>query len=168
MPNAIRTATRKATRSDIPALVALKSDVAREAYSSIYGSERVEKWIAKNCTDAWFDYRLAGRGYEIVVAERGGEVVGMGVMRRRGVRADMSGLYVKYPGCGIGREIATERIRIAREMGCTHERASVFRENDRAIDFVTRRGLTATGGGFSEEILGTRARHYEGELGSPS
>ncbi len=75
----------------------------------------------------------------------------------------MSGLYVLEPGRGIGTKMVRERERIARELGCTRTRASVFRNNEPAKRFVSSRGLDLVRG-YREPTFGVMVDHYEGSL----
>lgn len=153
-----------ADRADIPELAALKVEVARRAYSRSHDPELVEQWVAKNCGEDHFRYRIGRSGYSVLVARRKGKIVGVATMRKRGDRADMSGLYVLEPGQGIGSELVARREDLTREQGCTRTRASVFRSNEEGKSFVLRRGLERTGKGFREPVFGVVVDHYEGDL----
>lgn len=153
----------EATRDDISGLAELKAAVARRAYSRSHDPAKVEEWVRKNCGEGHFRYRIGRSGYSVVVARRGGRIVGVATMRKRSDRADMSGLYVLEPGKGIGSELVRCREKIARDQGCTSTRASAFRTNEDGRRFVTRRGLKKAGG-YRETILGVMVDHYEGPL----
>lgn len=153
----------EASREDIPELTELKREVARRAYGGIHDPDLVDAWIAKNCREDHFRYRVDRSGYTVLLARRDGRIVGVATMRKRGERADMSGLYVLEPGTGIGTGLVRRREQIARSQGCTSTRASVFRTNEDGRRFVTRRGLVKAGG-YRETILGVMVDHYEGPL----
>jgi L-amino acid N-acyltransferase YncA len=152
-----------AVREDIPELSRLKQTVARRAYSASHDPRPVEAWIAKNCGEDHFRYRIGRSGYTVLVARSGGSIVGVATMRKRGDRADMSGLYVLEPGKGIGTGLVERRDEIAEDLGCSRVRASVFRTNEDGTRFVTKRGL-AKAGGYRETTLGVMVDHYEGAL----
>lgn len=96
-----------ATREDIDALVALKTEVVRKAFGELY-PDRVEEYIAKNCDRKHFEYRIGREGYYVFKAEdAGGNILGVATLRPRGSRADSggSGLYVSDRGSGIGSKL---------------------------------------------------------------
>jgi GNAT superfamily N-acetyltransferase len=156
--------TRPATTSDIPALAALKAEVARHTYEGAHPGPELESWLQANCGEAHYRYRVGRRHYHLLVAtDNVGAIIGVASMRIRGERADMSGLYVKTPGLGVGTQLSKEREDLARELGCTSLRASVWRSNERARDFICGRGLVR-GGGYRERTVGVMVDHYEGSL----
>jgi L-amino acid N-acyltransferase YncA len=159
---------READVHDIAALCALKEEVARATYA---GEPALEEWISHNCGEGHYRYRIGRSGYHVLVArDREGQVVGVATMCQRGRRADMSGLYVLKRGCGVGGALSRERDALAMGLGCTSARASVFRTNAGARDFVLSRGYSkkAKGSpgssGFREPILGVMVDHYERSL----
>jgi GNAT superfamily N-acetyltransferase len=155
----------EASESDIPALVQLKQQVVSEAYGELYPKEQVERWIENNANDKHFNYRIGRSGYKVFVArDDKGQPLAVGTMRRRGNRADMSGLYVLQRGQGLGTKIAKAREAYAKQIGCTRTRVSVFRTNTPAQKFILGRGFAKTSGGFREPTFGVRVDHYERDL----
>jgi L-amino acid N-acyltransferase YncA len=155
---------RDATLDDVDAIVTVKTDAARRAYAAEHGGRQLDEWIKKNCTAAHYTYRISRRSqYTVLVAETDNQIVGVAVMRPRGNRADMSGLYVLTPGEGVGRALITARAQIALDQGLTRQRASVWRTNTAARQLMTHLGLTRTRG-FREPLTGVMVDHYEGPL----
>jgi len=170
-PPGLRTvpvSVREAGPDDIAAICALKSEVARATYGGLHDEAALEEWIAHNCSEGHYHYRIGRASYHVLVAhDRKGQLLGVATMRQRGKRADMSGLYVLKKRRGIGRSLAQERNRLARELGCTSARASVFRDNEKARLFVIGQGYSRKGSGtpgstgFREPILDVMVDHYE-------
>ena len=153
-----------ATRDDIPDLARVKTLVARRNYAAAHAGADLNRWLEEHCGEKHYRYRVGRSGYDVLVArDRDGEIVGVATMRQRGKRADMSGLYVLYPGQGIGTELVAARERLARERGCTRVRASVWRTNERAKAFVVGRGFERVGG-YRESTVGVMVEHYERDL----
>lgn len=156
-----------ARMEDIPALAALKRDVASRTYGVHYDGALLAQWLDEHCGEAHFRYRLSRPSlYKVLVARDAADApIGVAYLRQRGTRADMGGCYVAAPGEGIGRTLCDDRDRLARDMGCTRARVSVHRTNERARRFVAAQGYQPVPGrGYRDATLGVMVDMYERSL----
>ena len=158
---------RQATRDDIPALAALKREVAAAAYGAGHAGPALDAWLEGHCGESYFAYRVGRKDYHVFVAcDEQGEIVGVSGYRRRGDRADGSsvGLYVRESGRGVGSALHAAREAHARSIGCTRARVACWRTNERAREFVQARGYRPTGVGYREQTTGVRVDQFERDL----
>jgi GNAT superfamily N-acetyltransferase len=149
---------------DAEQLARIKAQAARRAYRPVHGKENVERWVAEHCTAKNFSWRIGRKAYRVLVAQdQDGHAIGTVVMRRRGQRSDLSGLYVAKPGQGVGAQLMKHCEQLAREDGCTGIRYSVFRSNAPMKETMLSRGFTRAGG-FRESTLDVMVDHYERPL----
>jgi len=140
---------RSARGGDVGAIVALLADdelgAGREGGAE--DADYARAWAAIE----------ADPGTEILVAERGGEVVGCvqvtvtpGLSRRGASRATFEGIRVRRDarGTGVGAAMMRRAIEIAREKGCAVGQLTSDRSRDGAHGFYERLGFEATHVGF--------------------
>lgn len=142
--------------------------MARKAYRQWFKRDELERWLRANCGPAHFQYRLAREAYTVLRATLEGELVGLAYSRQRGERADIGGLYVLYPGEGIGRALLQELESRAQERGCRSARLSTFRLNQPAREFALRQGFTPISYSYRERSLGVMVDSFQRELDSPA
>jgi L-amino acid N-acyltransferase YncA len=154
-----------AEREDIPELAVLMREVAKRTYSPAHDSAELVRWLQENCSQSHFRYRVGRSGYRVLVARdpASGQIIGMGTLRQRGNRADISGVYVRDSGRGVGSQVLKQLETVACELGCVRARASVWRTNEPSKEFFKRRGLRKAGG-YREQTVGVMVDHYEGDL----
>jgi GNAT superfamily N-acetyltransferase len=140
---------RPANRADVPAIVALLADdplgAAREdlADPAVY--------------DAAYDRVVRDPGQHLVVAERGGVVVGTlqlsvvpGLSRRGATRSIIEGVRVERSerGSGLGTELVTWAVEESRRLGCTIVQLTSDASRTDARRFYERLGFVASHVGF--------------------
>lgn len=91
---------------------------------------------------------MARPGSVIVLAERGGRLVGCCHLERRDSSTAYFGMFAVRPreqGGGIGRALLGEAARTARTWGCSELRMSVIRQRRDLIGWYARIGFLPTG-----------------------
>ncbi len=140
-------AFRPATPSDIPAIVALVESAYR-GDSSRRGWTTEADLLGGQRTDAdGVRETIEKDGSVIVLAERGGTLVGCANLERQG-RAGYFGMFAVDPilqGGGVGDAILRECERLARSWGLQTMRMTVFWMRHELIAWYQRRGYAATG-----------------------
>ncbi len=138
---------RLATPSDIPAIVALVESAYR-GDSSRRGWTTEADLLGGQRTDAdGVRETIEKDGSVIVLAERGGTLVGCANLERQG-RAGYFGMFAVDPilqGGGVGDAILRECERLARSWGLQTMRMTVFWMRHELIAWYQRRGYAATG-----------------------
>lgn len=138
---------RRATRGDLPALVALLADDALGR-----AREQLTTPLAADYHDA-FDAIERDPNQELLVATRGAVIVGMlqltftpYLTHRGSWRATIEGVRVASAqrGAGIGRRMFDWVIARARERGCRLVQLSTDKSRVDAIGFYQRLGFKAT------------------------
>jgi len=140
---------RYARAGDVGAIVALLADdelgAGREGGAE--DADYARAWAAVE----------ADPGTEVLVAERGGAVVGCvqitvtpGLSRRGACRATFEGIRVSRDarGAGVGAAMLGRAIEIARERGCVIAQLTSDRSREEAHTFYERLGFEATHVGF--------------------
>jgi GNAT superfamily N-acetyltransferase len=158
---------RAAIKEDIPALTLLKREIAHKTYAASHAGAALDKWLAEHAGRGFFDYRIGRKDYYVFVAtDEKGEIIGFGGYRQRGSRADGSsvGLYVRYPGKGIGKLLNVAREEHARSLGCKRARVACWRTNKKAQAFVISQGYKKTGSGYRDTTTGVMIDHFERDL----
>lgn len=138
---------RAATRSDVPAIVALLADDGLGKGREVVGEEvDAAYWRA-------FDEMDGDQNNVQVVADRDGEVVGTmqltfirSLTRRGGLRAQIEGVRVRADerGAGLGRQMVTWAIDQARERGCQLIQLTTDKRRTDAHRFYASLGFEAS------------------------
>ncbi|HEX6643283.1 MAG TPA: GNAT family N-acetyltransferase, partial [Gemmatimonadales bacterium] len=148
---------RRARRDDLPAIVALLADDAlgavRESATDTLPAEYARA----------FDRIAADAAQELIVAEHGGEVIGVlqltviaSLTWRGTARALLEGVRVRSDarGCGIGEQLVREAIARARARGCGIVQLTTDRSRADAHRFYERLGFRATHVGMKLHLNG--------------
>ncbi len=149
---------RPAVRDDVAAVVRLLADDVLGALR-----ERVEEPVAKVYLQA-FDEMTAQAGNTLLVAVRGDDVVGClqltitpGLSRMGTRRAQLESVRVsaRHRGAGIGAQLVTEAIALARMAGCGLVQLTSDVTRVDAIRFYERLGFQATHVGMKLSLADT-------------
>ncbi|HUQ84303.1 MAG TPA: GNAT family N-acetyltransferase [Gemmatimonadaceae bacterium] len=150
MPNAVKVpgiAIRTARREDVPAIVRLLADDALGATREQPGEP-----LAQEYWDAW-DAMVKQTGNEVLVADKGGEVVGClqltiipGLSRFGMTRGLIEGVRVgaHHRGKRIGELLVHAAIERSREQGCKMVQLTTDRTRGDAKRFYERLGFQST------------------------
>jgi GNAT superfamily N-acetyltransferase len=149
VPGAVIT-FRTATRDDVPAIVGLLEDDEVSRSRSLPESDDARYWAAFQAIDA--DPRN-----ELIVAERGGDIVGTcqltftpSLSRRAAERMTIEAVRVRSDarGGGIGRAMMRWAVDRARERGCGLVQLTTDKRRTDAHRFYGSLGFAATHEGF--------------------
>jgi ribosomal protein S18 acetylase RimI-like enzyme len=148
---------RTAAGDDLDAVLEIGHRTWPGTFEPIAGPEYVEMGLAKWWTpDAAIPAIRAGR---TLVAEVGGEVVGMAVYGTHDADLVLWKLYVlpEHHGRGVGRRLLAAVLARAAELGHPSLSVSVVEGNDRALRFYARHGFRevareAGGSGLPDSI----------------
>jgi GNAT superfamily N-acetyltransferase len=144
---------RPATRDDVPAIVAMLADDPLGAAREDLGDPQTY--------DAAYDRVVADPGQHLVVAERGGSIVGTlqlsvipGLSRRGATRSIIEGVRVARDerGSGIGTELVTWAVEESRRLGCTLVQLTSDASRTDARRFYERLGFAASHVGFKLQL----------------
>ncbi|SFB81106.1 putative acetyltransferase [Halobiforma haloterrestris] len=126
---------------DAPAIAAVHATAAHELGSSAYDERQVQAWISNVHPER---YPIGDPGFRVVVAERGDEVVGFGLLDlapngRDGSVGEISAVYVHpdHAREGVGDAIMDTLEGTARDAGLE---ALVLTASRNAIGFYERQG----------------------------
>jgi GNAT superfamily N-acetyltransferase len=147
---------RRATAGDVEAIAAMLADDPLGAARETPGD--LTPYLTA------FEHIDADPTEELIVAERGGVVVGTlqlsylrGMSRRGAMRAQIEGVRVaaNARGDGLGGELIRWAVERAREHGCVLVQLTTDKTRTDAHRFYDRLGFTATHEGYKLPLAGT-------------
>ena len=138
---------RQATREDLPELVRMLADDFLGATRERYENPLPESYIKA------FEEIEADKNNELIIAETGGEIVGMlqitftpSISFQGGKRTTVESVRVdkKYRGCGIGKELMLWSMERARQENCHILQLTTDGERADAHRFYENLGFSGT------------------------
>lgn len=146
-------AFRTATRTDLPAILAMLADDQLGATREVWGAAGSGATTVDPAYAAAFDQIDADPRNSLIVADRAGEVVGTmqltyipGLSRRGGERLQIEAVRVRTDqrGRGLGREMIQWAIDQARARGCRLVQLTTDKRRADAHRFYASLGFTAS------------------------
>jgi len=155
---------RRATRSDVPAIVAMLADDELGAVRERTSAEELEPYLRA------FDDVAADPNQFLCVAEQAAAVVGTlqltfipGLSRGGSRRGQIEAVRVARAnrGHGIGASLIQWAIERCRENGCALVQLTTDKERGGALRFYQGLGVTASHGGLKLKIGGRAVRRHK-------
>ena len=138
---------RRATRADVPAIVALVESAYRGDASRAGWTTEADLLGGRRTSDAEVRTIVEGERTQMVLAEEGGDLIG--AMRledeERHLYVGMLSVRPTLQSSGVGKALLLEAERIAHALGRVRMRMTVIEQRRELLAFYARRGYTPTG-----------------------
>ena len=146
---------RSARSEELPALLDLKRTAATRAYSPFASPENLDDWLSARATSEKLTKLFETPDSYFLVAEAGGELVGMAYLEFIDADSAYFGdLYCVADGQGIGSELFDACLRRARNAGVARMSCHCFELNARAQDFLAKKGFAVVDSAPAKDDLG--------------
>lgn len=139
---------RRATRRDVSAIVALVESAYRGEASRAGWTTEADLLDGQRTDAREIGELIAGPSSQVILAERGGELVGCVALKAESAHAYLGMLTVRptLQGGGAGRALLGEAERVAREeLGRSTMRMTVIAQRPELLAWYGRRGYAQTG-----------------------